>query len=69
MNSVILFLHSYANKTGFPLPMKRLNHRDSTVMFLPSYKTKNRHFSIVSYFIIVVKVISDPQKINNYKYI
>ena len=40
INNVILFLQSYANKNGLPLPGRLPNYRDSKVMLLPSDKTK-----------------------------
>ena len=40
INNVILFLQSYANKNGLPLPGRLPNYRDSKVMLLPSDKPK-----------------------------
>ena len=40
INNVILFLNTYANKNGLPLPGRLPNYRDSKVMLLPSDKTK-----------------------------
>ena len=40
INNVILFLQSYTNKNGLPLPGRLPNYRDSKVMLLPSDKTK-----------------------------
>lgn len=40
INNVVIFLHSYANKNGLPLPGRMPNYRDSKVMLLPSDKSK-----------------------------